>query len=347
MAAGRKAEIKDEFGDLLFAVVNLGRHLDVDAEDALRGTNDKFRNRFHAVEAALTERDDTLEAATLDEMEAPLAGREETGLILLLAPLPRRVFGLMHDAFLDLADAFSADGRNHSWLAAARRSRMRWQAVSGARTRTSMPPSSRSVRSSIFRMTVDPFELAMLVGTERQVHRLQLARDAQLDFGQQAVDALARHGRHGDGLGRATGLDDCGRAGPGRAGRSCSRPPEPARRRAPRRDRPGSPPRLSGPGGPFVADQRLSRIIRMTREFGLDHRLLRQWRGKPQNEGASAGSEMKPTVIREHDLTCRAATHASAKGRIQSVGTRAMSFANDVAHSSALLNGEYDLRQLV
>jgi len=70
MAAGRKAEIKDEFGDLLFAVVNLGRHLDVDAEDALRGTNDKFRNRFHAVEAALTERDDTLEAATLDEMEA-------------------------------------------------------------------------------------------------------------------------------------------------------------------------------------------------------------------------------------------------------------------------------------
>ncbi|MCG6115647.1 MAG: nucleoside triphosphate pyrophosphohydrolase [Mesorhizobium sp.] len=70
MAAGRKAEIKDEFGDLLFAVVNLGRHLDVDAEDALRGTNDKFRNRFHAIEAALTERGDTLEAATLDEMEA-------------------------------------------------------------------------------------------------------------------------------------------------------------------------------------------------------------------------------------------------------------------------------------
>jgi nucleoside triphosphate diphosphatase len=50
MEAGRKDEIKDEFGDLLFAVVNLGRHLGVEAEDALRGTNDKFRDRFHAVE---------------------------------------------------------------------------------------------------------------------------------------------------------------------------------------------------------------------------------------------------------------------------------------------------------
>lgn len=69
MEAGRQAEIAEEFGDLLFAVVNLGRHLGVDAEDALRGTNDKFRDRFHAVEAALVERGDTLEAATLDEME--------------------------------------------------------------------------------------------------------------------------------------------------------------------------------------------------------------------------------------------------------------------------------------
>jgi nucleoside triphosphate diphosphatase len=70
MEAGRKDEIKDEFGDLIFAVVNLGRHLGVEAEDALRGTNDKFRDRFHAVERALTERGESLEAASLDEMEA-------------------------------------------------------------------------------------------------------------------------------------------------------------------------------------------------------------------------------------------------------------------------------------
>ena len=51
--AGETAAIKDEFGDVLFALVNLGRHLGIDAEDALRGTNDKFRKRFHHVERAL------------------------------------------------------------------------------------------------------------------------------------------------------------------------------------------------------------------------------------------------------------------------------------------------------
>ncbi len=47
------ASIRDEFGDMLFAVVNLGRHLKVDSEAALSGTNDKFRKRFHYVEQAL------------------------------------------------------------------------------------------------------------------------------------------------------------------------------------------------------------------------------------------------------------------------------------------------------
>jgi ATP diphosphatase len=70
MESGRAERIKDEFGDLLFAMVNLGRHLGVEAEDALRGTNDKFRDRFHAIERTLTQRGETLEGATLDEMEA-------------------------------------------------------------------------------------------------------------------------------------------------------------------------------------------------------------------------------------------------------------------------------------
>jgi ATP diphosphatase len=69
IAGGQADAVKDEFGDLLFAVVNLGRHLKVDPEAALRGTNEKFRTRFHAVETALTARGDTLEAATLEEME--------------------------------------------------------------------------------------------------------------------------------------------------------------------------------------------------------------------------------------------------------------------------------------
>jgi ATP diphosphatase len=70
LATGDAAPIKDEFGDMLFAVVNLGRHLKLDAEAALSGTNEKFRSRFHYVEQALAASGGSLEKATLDEMEA-------------------------------------------------------------------------------------------------------------------------------------------------------------------------------------------------------------------------------------------------------------------------------------
>ncbi len=70
LQSGDTAAMKDEFGDMLFAFVNLGRHLGLEPEDALRGTNDKFRDRFHHVERALVSGGRTLEDATLDEMEA-------------------------------------------------------------------------------------------------------------------------------------------------------------------------------------------------------------------------------------------------------------------------------------
>ena len=60
----------DELGDVLFAVANLGRHLSIDPETALRGTNDKFRRRFAHIEARLAEAGRTPSDATLDEMEA-------------------------------------------------------------------------------------------------------------------------------------------------------------------------------------------------------------------------------------------------------------------------------------
>lgn len=65
-----KDKITDEFGDVLFALVNFGRHLGIEAEDALRRTNAKFARRFHHVETALAAQGRTLEDASLDEMEA-------------------------------------------------------------------------------------------------------------------------------------------------------------------------------------------------------------------------------------------------------------------------------------
>jgi ATP diphosphatase len=66
----RHARLEDEIGDLLFAVINLGRKLGVDAEIALRGTNRKFRSRFAHVEQGLSKVGKTPKEATLDEMEA-------------------------------------------------------------------------------------------------------------------------------------------------------------------------------------------------------------------------------------------------------------------------------------
>lgn len=55
IAAGDKDAMEAELGDALFALVNLARHLDVDAESALRRTNDKFTSRFAHVEARVEE----------------------------------------------------------------------------------------------------------------------------------------------------------------------------------------------------------------------------------------------------------------------------------------------------
>jgi ATP diphosphatase len=61
--------LEDEVGDLLFAVANLARKLDVDPEAALRRTNDKFTRRFAYIEARLRERDKTPEQSSLEEMD--------------------------------------------------------------------------------------------------------------------------------------------------------------------------------------------------------------------------------------------------------------------------------------
>ncbi len=64
---GNTERLTDEIGDILFVLVNLARHLEVDPEGALRHANAKFERRFRAVEAAF---DHDLAGVTLDDMEA-------------------------------------------------------------------------------------------------------------------------------------------------------------------------------------------------------------------------------------------------------------------------------------
>jgi len=66
---GRPEKVSDELGDLIFALVNIGRHVKADPENALRGTNTKFRRRFNHIEKSLGENGETLEEASLERME--------------------------------------------------------------------------------------------------------------------------------------------------------------------------------------------------------------------------------------------------------------------------------------
>jgi MazG family protein len=62
--------LSDELGDVLFAVANLARHLQLDPETALRGTNAKFERRFRQIEGWLAEQGYTPTQSTLTEMDA-------------------------------------------------------------------------------------------------------------------------------------------------------------------------------------------------------------------------------------------------------------------------------------
>jgi nucleoside triphosphate diphosphatase len=70
IARGRHADAGREVGDLLFAVVNLARHLGIDPEAALRATNAKFERRFAAIEHTLAARGKSPKDASLAEMDA-------------------------------------------------------------------------------------------------------------------------------------------------------------------------------------------------------------------------------------------------------------------------------------
>ncbi len=79
--SGDRAKIEEEYGDLLFVMANLARHLKIDPESALRGANRKFTRRFHAIEAVLAKDGRTPKQSTLEEMDGlwDQAKRDERG----------------------------------------------------------------------------------------------------------------------------------------------------------------------------------------------------------------------------------------------------------------------------
>ena len=69
LQAGNKEGAAEEIGDLLFSLVNISRHLDVNPEIALRQTNNKFCKRFRYIEERLKERGDEIGKVSLDELD--------------------------------------------------------------------------------------------------------------------------------------------------------------------------------------------------------------------------------------------------------------------------------------
>ncbi|RFS20639.1 nucleoside triphosphate pyrophosphohydrolase [Chitinophaga silvatica] len=70
VATNDKDAIEDEFGDVLFSLVNYSRFLEIDAENALERTNKKFQRRFQAMEKLALENGQTLNDMSLSEMDA-------------------------------------------------------------------------------------------------------------------------------------------------------------------------------------------------------------------------------------------------------------------------------------
>jgi len=64
-----RGRVEEEFGDLLFVIVNVARHLKIDAEGALRTANQKFTRRFQSIERALAARGNSVHQSDLEEMD--------------------------------------------------------------------------------------------------------------------------------------------------------------------------------------------------------------------------------------------------------------------------------------
>jgi MazG family protein len=80
LQSGDRRHIEEEVGDLLFAAVNLARHLDVDAETALRASNAKFARRFGHVEQSLKAQGQAVAWTSEEELDRLWEAAKRTGL---------------------------------------------------------------------------------------------------------------------------------------------------------------------------------------------------------------------------------------------------------------------------
>jgi XTP/dITP diphosphohydrolase/tetrapyrrole methylase family protein/MazG family protein/ATP diphosphatase len=71
--------MKEEFGDLLFALVNMSRHLDIDPESALQEANTKFQNRFRTMESLAADKKIQMEDMPLDDLDVLWRSAKQMG----------------------------------------------------------------------------------------------------------------------------------------------------------------------------------------------------------------------------------------------------------------------------
>ena len=67
--SGKETDMTSELGDIIFVLVNIAKFKKIDAEEALRATNNKFIKRFQYIEAEVTKRGKTLKETSLEELE--------------------------------------------------------------------------------------------------------------------------------------------------------------------------------------------------------------------------------------------------------------------------------------
>ena len=69
VTAGDKTHTGEELGDLLFTMVNIARFLDVESEEVLAQTVDRFTRRFHHIEAELRQANKDFDQSSIEEMD--------------------------------------------------------------------------------------------------------------------------------------------------------------------------------------------------------------------------------------------------------------------------------------